>query len=363
MSRYAPEPPFSHGSQPRIGVLLIQLGTPDTPTPPAVRAYLKEFLSDPRVVEIPRIVWWPILHLFILATRPKASAQRYAQVWMSEGSPLGVHTGRQMALLRGFLGERAKPLPLTVDYAMRYGQPAIPDKLRELKALRCDRILLVPLYPQYSASTTATALDSAVGCLQGMRNQPALRSVRSFHDHAGYIAALAQSVRDYWMTSQRTDVLLMSFHGVPRATLDKGDPYHCECQKTARLLADALGLRQEQYRVTFQSRFGRAEWLKPYTADVLAELGRQKVRRVDVVCPGFISDCLETLEIAIEGKSIFLSTGGREFHFIPCLNERTDWIHALSDIVLSNLVGWSDTATHETLEKSRLRALSMGAKS
>ena len=364
MSRYAPEPPFSHGSQPRIGVLLIQLGTPDTPTPPAVRAYLKELLSDTRVVEIPRIVWWPILHLFILATRPKASAQRYAQVWMSEGSPLGVHTGRQTALLRGFLGERAKPLPLTVDYAMRYGQPAIPDKLRELKALRCERILLVPLYPQYSASTTATALDSAVGCLQGMRNQPALRSVRSFHDHAGYIAALAQSVRDYWMTSQRTDVLLMSFHGVPRATLDKGDPYHCECQKTARLLADALGLRQEQYRVTFQSRFGRAEWLKPYTADVLAELGRQKVRRVDVVCPGFISDCLETLEeIAIEGKSIFLSTGGREFHFIPCLNERTDWIHALSDIVLSNLVGWSDTATHETLEKSRLRALSMGAKS
>ena len=363
MSRFEPEPPYSHGSASRIGVLLINLGTPDTPTPAAVRAYLKEFLSDPRVVEIPRIVWWPILRLFVLTTRPKASAQRYAQVWMSEGPPLRVHTERQMTLLRGFLGERAKPLPLTVDYAMRYGQPSIPDKLREMKALRCDRILLVPLYPQYSAATTATAFDAAYGYLQGVRNQPAVRTVRGFHDHSGYIAALALSVRDHWIKTAKTDVLIMSFHGVPRVTLDKGDPYHCECQKTARLLADALGLRQEQYRVTFQSRFGRAEWLKPYTADVLAELGKQKVRRVDVICPGFVSDCLETLEeIAIEGKSIFLSSGGREYHFIPCLNERTDWIHALTDIVLSNLVGWSDTATHETLEKSRLRALSMGAR-
>jgi len=364
MSRYAPEPPFSHGSQPRIGILLIQLGTPESPTPAAVRRYLGEFLSDPRVVEIPSIVWWPILHLFVLNTRPKVSAQRYAQVWMSEGAPLRVHTGRQTSLLRGFLGERAKSLPLTVDYAMRYGKPSIPDRLREMKALNCDRILLVPLYPQYSASATASAFDSALTCALGMRNQPALRTVRSFHDHAGYIAALAQSVRDDWTGRERPDVLLMSFHGVPRATLAKGDPYHCECQKTARLLADTLGLRQEQYRVTFQSRFGRAEWLRPYTADALAELGRQKVRRVDVLCPGFVSDCLETLEeIGIEGKSIFLSSGGGEFHLIPCLNERSDWIHALTDIVLGNLVGWTDTATHESLEKSRLRALSMGARS
>lgn len=363
MSRFQPEPPFAHGTAARIGVLLIQLGTPDAPTPAAVRDYLKEFLSDPRVVEIPRMVWWPILNFYVLATRPKASAQRYAQVWMTEGSPLRVHTGRQAVLLRGLLGERATSLPLTVDFAMRYGQPSIPEKLREMQALNCDRLLLVPLYPQYSASTSATAFDSAFECLQRTRNQPALRTVRSFHDHAGYIAALAQSVRDYWTAGRKPEVLLMSFHGVPRATFDKGDPYHCECQKTARLLADALGLRQDQYRVTFQSRFGRAQWLRPYTADVLGELGRQKVRRVDVVCPGFVSDCLETLEeIAIEGKSLFLSSGGGEFHFIPCLNERPDWVHALADIVLGNLVGWSDTATHETLEKSRLRALSMGAK-
>lgn len=363
MARYAPEPPFSHGTPSRIGVLLVNLGTPDAPTPSAVRKYLREFLSDPRVVEIPAILWQPILNLFVLTTRPKESARRYAQVWTSDGSPLRVHTQRQTTLLRGYLGERARDLPLTVDYAMRYGTPSIAQKLSELKAQRCDRILIVPLYPQFSASTTATVFDAAFGCVSGMRNQPALRTVRSFHDHAGYIAALAQSVRDYWMKNQRPDVLVISFHGVPRRTLDKGDPYHCECHKTGRLLAEALGLRQEQYRIAFQSRFGRAEWLKPYTAEVLVDLGKQKTR-VDVVCPGFVSDCLETLEeIAIEGKGIFLNAGGRDFHAIPCLNERGDWIHALTDLVLSNLPGWTDTATSESLEKGRLRALAMGAKS
>ena len=363
MSRFAPEPPYSHGTSARIGVLLINLGTPDAPTPEAVRTYLREFLSDPRVVEIPRILWWPILHLFVLTTRPKASAQRYAQVWMSEGSPLKVHTERQTTLLRGHLGERGPQLPLVVNYAMRYGNPSIPDRLRAMKAQHCNRILLVPLYPQYSAATTATALDVAFGCLQGARNQPAIRTIRNFHDSPGYIAALAHSVREHWAREQKRGTLLMSFHGMPRATFDQGDPYHCECQKTGRLLAEALGLKPEQYRVTFQSRFGRAEWLQPYTADVLAELGKQKTAHVDVICPGFVADCLETLEeIAIEGKAIFLSAGGREFHYIPCLNERNDWIHALASIVAANLPGWTDTATHETLEKSRLHALSMGAK-
>jgi ferrochelatase len=315
------------------------------------------------VVEIPRFVWWPILHFFVLTTRPRASAQRYAQVWMSEGSPLRVHTERQVTLLRAYLGERAQHLPLVVDFAMRYGAPSIPDKLREMKAQQCSRILLVPLYPQYSASTTATALDAAFRCLQDMRNHPSVRTVRSFHDHPGYIAALAQSARDYWARNRRPDVLLMSFHGVPRAALDQGDPYHCECHATGRLLAEALGLREEQYRVTFQSRFGRAEWLKPYTASTLVELGRRRTGRVDVICPGFVSDCLETLEeIAIEGKSEFLRAGGREFHYIPCLNERDDWVRTLAEIVAMNLPGWTDNATHESLEMSRLRALSLGAK-
>ena len=362
MSRFEREPPYSHGIRSRIGVLLIQLGTPDAPTAAAVRAYLKEFLSDPRVIEIPRFVWWPILHFFVLATRPKVSAQRYAQVWMSEGSPLRVHTERQTTLLRGYLSERAPHLPLVVEYAMRYGKPSIADRLRGMRQQHCDRVLLVPLYPQYSASTTATGLDAAFRSFQGMRNPPAVRTVKSFHDHRGYIAALAQSVRDHWLRNRRPDVLVMSFHGVPRRSLELGDPYHCECQKTARLLAEELGLKQEQYRIAFQSRFGRAEWLGPYTADMLAELGRRKVARADVVCPGFVSDCLETLEeIAIEGKAIFLNAGGREYHAIPCLNERNDWIHALTEIVVTHLLGWTDTSTHEALEMSRLRALTLGA--
>jgi protoporphyrin/coproporphyrin ferrochelatase len=362
MARYAPEPPHLHGTPSRVGVLLVNLGTPEATTPAAVRAYLKEFLSDPRVVEIPRAVWLPILHLFVLNTRPRDSARRYAQVWMNEGSPLKVHTQRQATMLHGYLGERVK-LPLVVGYAMRYGSPSIADRLHELKAQHCDRILLVPLYPQYSASATATAIDAATACLAGMRNQPALRTVRSFHDHPGYIAALAQSVRDYWISNHRPDVLVMSFHGVPRATLDKGDPYHCECQKTGRLLAAALTLEPEQYRLSFQSRFGRARWLTPYTTEVLAELGGQQVGRVDVICPGFVSDCLETLEeIAIEGKSIFLTAGGREFHHIPCLNERNDWLHALADLVLANLQGWTAGGADAERETTRLRALAMGAK-
>ena len=362
MPRYAPEPAYSHDTPSRIGLLLINLGTPDEPTPAAVRAYLREFLADPRVIEIPRILWLPVLHLFVLNARPKVSARRYAQVWMNEGAPLLVHTERQAILLRGFLGERVK-LPLVVEFAMRYGNPAIADRLRELKAQRCDRILVVPLYPQYSASSTATAIDAVFACVARMRNQPALRTIRSFHDRPAYIEALAQGVRDYWMRNNRPDVLVMSFHGVPRASLDKGDPYHCECQKTGRLLAAALALKPEQFRIAFQSRFGRARWLKPYTAEVLAELGGQKLSRVDVVCPGFVSDCLETLEeIAIEGKATFHSAGGGEFHYIPCLNERDDWMRALADLVLENLQGWKGSDSAAELEMTRLRALAMGAK-
>lgn len=363
MSRFDPEPPYTHGTPTRIGVLLINLGSPEAPTPDAVRAYLREFLSDPHVVEIPRLLWWCVLHLYVLRTRPTQSAARYAQVWLNDGSPLRVHTERQATLLRGYLGERVK-YPLVIDYAMRYGKPSIADKLRELKAQNCDRLLLVPLYPQYSASTTATAFAAAFDSLARLRNMPAVRTVRDFHDHPGYISAVAQNVRDYWIKSGRPDRLIVSFHGVPRATLDRGDPYHCECQKTGRLLAEALVLKPGQYQIAFQSRFGRAEWLQPYTAEVLTQLGKQKVARVDVVCPGFVSDCLETLEeIAIEGKTAFIQAGGREFNFIPCLNERNDWMQALTDIVLTHLLGWTTGASTEELDNSRLRAMGMGAKS
>ena len=345
----------------RTGVLLINLGTPEAPTPKAVRRYLKQFLSDRRVVEIPRVVWLPILYLFVLTRRPKKSAARYAQIWTPEGSPLKVYTERQTVLLRGYLGDRLRA-PLLVDYAMRYGAPSIPEKLDAMKADGCERILLFPLYPQYSSSTTATAFDEAFRALSRMRNQPEVRTVRHFHDDAGYIRALEASVRDYWGKRGRTDVLVMSFHGVPRRTLELGDPYHCECQKTGRLLAEALGLQPAQCRVTFQSRFGPAEWLKPYTTVVLAELGRQKLAHVDVICPGFTADCLETLEeIAIEGKAIFASAGGGELRYIPCLNDRHEWIAALTDLVERNLQDWMLDPTTEDREQSRLRALAAGA--
>ena len=345
-------------SQP--GILLINLGTPEAPTRAAVRAYLKEFLSDPRVIEIPRFIWWPILNLFVLTTRPKASAARYERIWTREGSPLRIHTEQQTALLRGYLGDRFR-VPFAVDYAMRYGTPSIADKLEALKAQGCDRVLLLPLYPQYSASTTASAFDAAYTALARMRNQPEIRTVRDFHDDAGYIAALAQSVLDDWMKRGRPEFLVISFHGVPRRTVDLGDPYYSQCLTTGGLLAEALGLEAEQYRITFQSRFGKARWLEPYTVQVLEELGRRNLERVDVICPGFVADCLETLEeIGIEGKSIFLRAGGRELHYISCLNERHEWIRALTDLAARNLLGWTQTAPTGALESARLRAFSGG---
>lgn len=362
MPLFTKEPPHTHGTPAKIGVLLINLGSPDAATPGAVRTYLREFLSDPHVVEIPRPLWWLILNLFVLTTRPRASAARYAQVWTREGSPLKVHTERQANMLRGYLGERLKQ-PHVIEHAMRYGSPSIREKLEILKQQGCDRILLLPLYPQYSASTTATAFNTAFEAIGRMRNQPALRTVRHFHDHEGYIKASAQNIQDYWFKHGRGDHLLLSFHGVPKRTLDLGDPYHCECLKTGRLIAEQIGLKPDFYSITFQSRFGRAEWLKPYTAETIKALAKKKTGRIDVACPGFVSDCLETLEeIAIEAKKDFLTAGGGELHFIPCLNERDDWIHALTDITLKNVLGWSSTATVETLKLARDRAVSLGAK-
>jgi ferrochelatase len=363
MPRYAPEPAHTHGSAPQTGVLLVNLGTPDAPTTSAVRRYLREFLSDPRVVEIPRPVWWLILNLFILPLRPKQSARRYAQVWTPDGSPLRAHTERQTLMLRGYLSERIKA-PLVVDYAMRYGKPSVAAVLDKMKQQGCDRILVLPLYPQYASSTTATALDAVGAAFSRMRNQPALRSVRSFHNHPGYIAALAQSINDYWMKHGRPDHVVMSFHGVPRYTLDKGDPYHCECQVTGRLLAAALKLPPDKYTIAFQSRFGRAEWLKPYTAEVLKKLGKDKTPRVDVVCPGFVADCLETLEeIAQEARDAFVGAGGHDFRYIPCLNDSPRWIEALGGVAERHLQGWDTQAplNAPALQAQRERALELGA--
>jgi len=359
---YQSEHAFAHGTPASTGILLINLGTPDAPTAQAVRPYLKEFLGDPRVVEIPRAIWWLILNGVILNTRPKKSAAKYAKIWLPEGSPLRVHTAKQASLLQGYLGERTRA-PFVVDYAMRYGNPSIPSVLRKLREQNCQRILIVPMYPQYAASSSGTAFDIVFAEMQQMRNTPALRTIKNFHDNPCYIKALANNISDYWMKNGRPEKLVMSFHGLPQFSLDKGDPYHCECHKTGRLLAQELGLKPEQYFLSFQSRFGKAEWLKPYTTATLKELGKKKTRRVDVICPGFVADCLETLEeIAMEGKEDFLHAGGGEYHYIPCLNERNDWVHALTDLVMDNLHGWLIEPDKAELEQGRLRALEMGAK-
>lgn len=341
--RYAREPAFAHGTISRTGVLLVNLGTPDAPTAKALRRYLKQFLSDPRVVEIPRPLWWLILNGIILNTRPKKSAEKYASIWTTGGSPLRVHTEKQATMLRGYLGERIKT-PHTVAWAMRYGSPSIDSAMTELRAAGCDRILVLPLYPQYAASTTASTYDAVFASIGKMRNVPALRLIKHFHDHPAYISALATQIAQYWAEHGKPDKLLLSFHGLPRFSLDKGDPYHCECHKTARLLAQELGLDPTMVITSFQSRFGRAEWLKPYTLETVKQLGKKKTGRLDVFCPGFVSDCLETLEeIAMENKAAFLKAGGKTFHHIPCLNDRHEWIQALARIVADNLHGWASS--------------------
>jgi len=368
VSLYRPEPPFSHDRVGRLGVLLINLGTPDAPTASAVRRYLAEFLSDPRVVEIPRAVWKPVLHGIVLRTRPARSAQRYATIWTKDGSPLLVHSQRQKTLLLGYLGQRLKALGLPSDHAqvelgMRYGTPSIADALVRLRENGCDRVLLLPLYPQYASSTTGSALDAVYDAARRMRRVPSLRTVDAYHDDAGYVGAIVQNINDYWVKNGRPNKLVLSFHGVPRRALDLGDPYHCHCQKTARLIATELGLKPEQYAVTFQSRFGRGEWLKPYTHPALVELAKEGMRRVDVACPGFVSDCLETLEeIGLEGRATFLRAGGAEFHAIPCLNEHPRWIATLADLALKNLGGWLEPPPDATArEMTQARAKGRGA--
>ncbi|MDB5776491.1 MAG: ferrochelatase [Herbaspirillum sp.] len=333
------EPSHTHGASGKTAVLLVNLGTPDAPTTGAVRRYLRQFLSDPRVVEIPRALWWGILNGIILPFRSSRSAAKYASIWCAEGSPLRMHTERQTAALRHQLQERGHQV--LVAHAMRYGQPAIADVLQQLKQEGCDRVLVVPAYPQYSGTTTASIFDAVFEHFSTVRNVPELRFIRNYHDHEGYIQALKKSVLAYWEMNGMPDKLVMSFHGVPKRTLMLGDPYHCECRKTARLLAQQLGLDENQYAVTFQSRFGKAEWLQPYTAPTLVALAGRGVGRVDVMCPGFVSDCLETLEeIAMEAKHDFLRAGGKEFHFIPCLNDSADWIVGLRDIVEQHMIGW-----------------------
>lgn len=322
---------------PRVGVLLINLGTPDAPDAPAVKRYLREFLSDRRVVEIPPLIWQPILRGVILNTRPKKSAHAYAQVWTKEGSPLAVHTRDTALALQQAVGDG-----LTVDWAMRYGNPSIADRLAAMKAVGCERILLAPLYPQYSGATTATANDAAFVALGAMRWQPAIRTLPPYHDDPAYIEALRQSVETQLAALDFTpDLLVASFHGMPQRTLDLGDPYHCHCRKTARLLEEAL---QRPLSVTFQSRFGQAKWLEPATDATLRTLPQQGVRKIAVLTPGFSADCLETLEeIAMQGRESFLQAGGENFAYLPCLNASAAAITLYTRLISRELAGWWNT--------------------
>lgn len=353
---------FEHGRPARTGVLLCNLGTPDEPTPAAVRRYLAEFLADTRVVEIPRIAWLPLLYGVILPLRAGKSAAKYASIWMKEGSPLKVWTERQALRLQGTLGERGHKL--LVAYAMRYGNPSIASQLQALADAGATRILILSAYPQYSGTTTASLIDAVGQWAAGTRNVPELRFVNRYHDDRGYLAALAASIQRHWRTSGRPEQLVMSFHGVPERTHLLGDPYFCECQKTARLLAEWLGLQKDQYTVSFQSQFGKAKWVQPATEPTLVALARRGVHKVDVVCPGFTADCLETLEeISQEVRTAFLTAGGKAFHYIPCLNADDEWIAALADIAERHLAGWPtrEEADPRALAATRERALAMGA--
>ena len=368
---FTTEPTFQHGDAAKAtsytAVLYCNLGTPDEPTAPALRRYLAEFLSDHRVVEIPRLLWLAILHGIILRIRPKKSAAKYASIWMPEGSPLKVWTQRQAALLGTEL--QAQGHHVQVRYAMRYGNPSIASQLELLKEQGVTRVLIMPAYPQYSATTTASVFDAVYTWAARTRLVPELRFVNQYHDHPSYITALAGRIKSHWQAFGRIngpqEHLVMSFHGVPQRTLQLGDPYHCQAHKTARLLAAELSLRRDQFTITFQSRLGRAKWLEPYTEPTLVAMARKGLQRVDVVCPGFNCDGLETLEeINIEAREAFMHAGGKVFHHIAGLNDSQLWINALVDVAEQHLAGWDTKIKPDAaaLAASKAAALALGAK-
>ena len=322
---------------PTIGILITNLGTPDAPTPAALRKYLAQFLSDPRVIETPRLLWWPVLHGIILRLRPRRSARAYREVWTEAGSPLLAISKRQCEAIRSALGE-AVDEPYRVELGMRYGNPSIRSALEKLRSYNIRKLLVLPLYPQYSAATTASTFDAVADVLKTWRIVPQVKMITSYHDDPGYIDALAESIRSHWAQSGEPDKLLFSFHGLPRAYVLAGDPYEDECRASARLVARQLDLHDELWAVSFQSRFGPRKWLQPYTDKLLRKWGKRRVSHVQVICPGFAADCLETLEeIQIQNRDFFLSAGGKRFSYIPALNDHPRHIAALRDIIRVNL--------------------------
>jgi ferrochelatase len=338
--KYTGTEDFDHDQLPQVGVLITNLGTPEAPTRKALRPYLKQFLSDPRVVEVPRLLWWFILNGIILNIRPSRSAKAYATVWTDRGSPLMFHTRDQAEKLQDALKAQLGD-EVVVDFAMRYGSPSIDSVLERMLKGGVRKLLVMPLYPQYSGPTTGSTFDAIAADFTGRRWLPQLRFVSHYCDHPGYIAALAASIMEYRAEHGSADKLIFSYHGEPRRYLDQGDPYHCQCLKTTRLVAETLGLPEGQYMTTFQSRFGREEWLQPYTDETLKALPGEGVKSVQVICPGFSADCLETLEeIGVENRDYFVEAGGESYAYIPCLNSDPAHIEALSRLAAENLHGW-----------------------
>jgi ferrochelatase len=345
MPKFVGEENYTHGADESVGILVVNLGTPDAPTAAAVRRYLGEFLWDPRVVEIPRPIWWLILNGLVLTTRPAKSAAAYKRVWTEEGSPLLAISRKQTDALSARL-KAEFPGPVNVELGMRYGEPSLASALEKLRGLNTRRILVLPLYPQYSATTTASVFDEVTRTLQKWRWLPEMRFVNQYHDEQAYIDCLASSIKEAWAEREQPEKLLFSFHGMPKQFLLAGDPYHCQCQKTARLVAEQLELTDSQWLVSFQSLFGKAEWLKPYTQPTLEEWGKSGVKSVDVVCPGFSADCLETLEeIAMLNKEFFEGAGGDSLHYIPALNHRDDHIDMLVNLIKRHSQGWPETGS------------------
>ncbi|ATX81113.1 ferrochelatase [Mariprofundus ferrinatatus] len=325
---------FDHEQERATGILLTNLGTPDAPTRAALQDYLAEFLWDPRVVEQPRWLWWLILNAIILNTRPAKSAALYEKVWTDEGSPLLATGKRQREKLEAALQERGIGA-VHVELAMRYGNPSIRKGLEALREKNCDRMIVLPLYPQYSATTTGSTFDAVAKVLKEWRRVPRLTFIDAYHDQPLYIEALAASIRDHWKENGKAERLLLSFHGIPESYFENGDPYPCHCRKTARLVREALGLDETQLQLAFQSRFGKEPWVQPYTDETLEKWGKEGVESVDVICPGFAADCLETLEeIAMENREVFLGAGGKRYSYIPALNDSDAHVQALTQVVL-----------------------------
>ena len=363
MPAFSAHTPHDHAAIERIGVLVTNLGTPDAPTPGAVRRYLAEFLADPRVIELPRWVWRPILHGVVLRVRPRRSAHAYASIWNQEGSPLLVNS-RAIADALDARWARRLPGRVSVALGMRYGEPSIPRALHALREAGATRFVVLPLYPQYSGTTGGSTFDAVAATLAGWRRVPALRFIDHYHDDPDCIGALAASIEAAWSEGGRPDRLLFSFHGLPRRYLDAGDPYHCECRKTARLVAEKLDLEPDRWLVAFQSRVGREEWLRPYTDETLIEWGREGLARVDVVCPGFSADCLETLEeIEIRGRESFIAAGGGRLCYIPALNAGDAHIEALSALVEHAIPDWlaDPGGDEESRDRRATRARALGA--